>query len=218
MTLAKERFDLFPIGRWSGVLLLALVVHILSFAFATSIAQASPDAGTGVFLTVAGGRMYEGRRASPLSATGDEREVELGLLLPGGSVFMFELGLRGVMLPAGQGFVGRHIGQEIALFGGVRIQIFGPSPSIFGLVPLIRAGLSLEAVRDRITVVPAKRSETTADVANDRIALGPHFALGIERELWFGTSLGLYVESRALVAPVVASIGGALVLTTQALP
>jgi hypothetical protein len=132
------------------------------------------------------------------------------MLFSGGSIFLFEAGLRGLMEPGGQGFVGRHIGQEIGPFGGVRIDLFDPEEAPFGIMPLLRAGLGVFAVRDRISVRPQ-----LADLHEDRLSLGPYFALGAEKELWFGTSVGIYATSDALVAPVLGSIGVALVLSTQ---
>jgi hypothetical protein len=221
VALAKELGHALGLGRFSRAavaLLSAVFAHALSFAFASGIAQASPDAGLGVFVSAAQGRMFEGRRAAPLGPTGDVRAAEVGVLVPGGSTFLLEAGVRGEMSPAGQGFIGRHVGHQIALFGGVRISVFGPRPILLGLIPLVRAGLELAAIRDRITTALPLSTIPAGEIANDRVSIGPRFALGIERELWFGTSIGVYLDGHARVAPVLGSLGVAIAISAQALP
>jgi hypothetical protein len=178
-------------------------------ALSPSIAQASADASRGIFLGLGYGRMAEGRRQAPLSLTGDPLTVEAGLVIPGGSIFVYELGARAVSNFEDEGYFGRHVGRELSIFGGVRVNLLD-DPGWLKLMPIIRAGMGLAFVRDRITQIQPVRA-----IGEDRVALGPHFAVGIERELWFGTALALFVDSHALVAPLVASLGLSVMMTSQ---
>jgi hypothetical protein len=178
-------------------------------ALRPSIAQASADADLGLFAGAGYGRLAEGRREAPLSLTGDPLSVEAGVLIPGGSIFLFEVGARAVSNLEREGYLGRHVGRELCVFGGVRMELLD-DPGALGLMPIIRGGLGLAFVRDRITF-----DRPFSAVAQDRIALGPHFAIGIERELWFGTAIGLFADSHALIAPLVVGIGASVLVTAQ---
>lgn len=191
------------------ILLWALASHLISLATLLPPLQASPDAGHGMFVGASVGRILEVTGGEPgLRPTGESFGVEAGWLIPGGSTFSVELGVLGIVsIPAGPSEArADRLSSLAGGFGGLRVAPAGDPATQWGSV--LRAG---------IDVGLARRAESSGG-AGVRPWLGPRFALGFERELWFGTTVSIGAEGHAGIAPVSLVLGFGASLVTQALP
>lgn len=125
--------------------------------------------------------------------------LEAGVALPGEASFQFELGVRGRTLIERATWLERNFAQRsIAVTGGARgrLSIF---PIELGLVPVLGGGLSIGSTRDQIF----------RGTVRDRVSVGPHLALGVEKTLpWMTVSL--LFDGRAEIVPAGVEVGAVL--------
>lgn len=130
----------------------------------------------------------------PLRAEGASRAIEAGWLFPGGSLFLYEVGLLGSTALTGEAELRTLAGG----FFGVRADLM-EAPRWLGLMPFVRGGLFAGHTRG----------------TTDRLAVGPYFALGLSRQLFAGVGVALFAHARANVVPFSLGLGGMLALTVQ---
>ncbi len=137
----------------------------------------------------------EGHGGGALRAFGAARTVEAGWLIPGGSLFLFELGVRGAVM--GAAAETRH---ELGLFGGARLDLL-LDPLVGRVMPFLRGGLGAALVR--------------LEPPETQLGLGPYFAAGVAVELLEGVTLAFEADARARIAPFSLAVGGAATLLVQ---
>ena len=147
------------------------------------------------------GRTLEGRGHAALATRGWAQVLEAGAVLPGGSVFVYELGVRATQrfgLPAEPA-----LALSVAGFAGVRIA---PSLAPWGerLRPVLRGGAQAGGLDDR---TPAGRDR--------RPSLGPYLAVGLELALTRGVDVVVSVGGDGFVAPLVITWAGSVTLAVQ---
>jgi hypothetical protein len=167
-------------------------VHLLLFAALPTSAQASPLRGHGGFVNLGAAAQLEGRQGGPLRSFGVARAVEAGWLIPGGSLFLYELGIRGAVMA--EDARQQH---ELGLFGGARLDLVHRTSS---WMPFLRGGLGVAAVH----------------LEELRFGVGPYLALGLSWELFDGVALALETTAHTRIAPFSLALGGALVVMVQA--
>lgn len=159
------------------------------------VSQAYPLQRHGGFVAAGAAAELESGGGGPLRVEGASRSIEAGWLFPGGSIFLYEVGLLGSTAVADET-------EQRSLAGGffgVRADLL-ESPRLLGLMPFVRGGLFAGQARG---------------AAGDRLALGPYFALGLSRRLFAGIGLALIAHARAGVAPFSLALGGMVALTVQ---
>lgn len=171
---------------------------------APAIAQADEGGDAPSFVLAAGvGPMLEGRGGAPLSRTGALLSVEAGVVLPAGSMFAFELGVRGLSraeapVPAPLS----RVAHEVSALFGIRVNL-RDTPGWLGLTPIVRGGLRVGATRDEHHPLPgAHLGLAPLPATEDRAVLGPHLGLLVERRLLPGARIGLGVTGYLAIAPV----------------
>jgi hypothetical protein len=138
-------------------------------------------------VSLGAGALLEGRNSGPLRAEGLARAVEAGWLIPGGSLFLFELGVRGAVM----GDPDARTRDELGVFGGARLDLMhrrGP------WMPYLRGGLGAAAVR----------------LEERRFGLGPYFGAGLTFEVSPGVALACEGTAHTRIAPFTLALGGAL--------
>ncbi|MCA9552234.1 MAG: hypothetical protein KC933_19505 [Myxococcales bacterium] len=153
-------------------------------------------------MSVGLGQTLEARDRGPLRARGLARTMELGAVLPGGSVFVYELGLRGTGHTASDDDA-LALSTSLSAFAGVRIA---PSLAPWGdrVRPILRGGAQVGWLRDR---GPASRE--------DQASVGPYFTAGVELGLGQHVDLVLSLGGEGYVAPFIITWGGSLMLSAQ---
>lgn len=156
------------------------------------VAQASPSLGHGGFVNLGAAAQLEGRDGGPLRVEGATRAVEAGWLIPGGTIFLFELGLRGAVMAERA-----EAAHELGLFGGARIDLL--RRPLFSLMPYFRGGLAVALIR----------------VDERRLGFGPYLGAGVALEIFDGVTLALEANAQTRIAPFSLALGGSLAILVQ---
>ncbi len=143
--------------------------------------------------------LYEGRQQAPLERTGTMFSVEAGVVFPGEANFQFELGVRGRSLLEQASLLRRSfVVRSVGVTGGARGRL-SVLPIELGLVPIMTGGLEISTTRDRLMLGGYE----------ERLGIGPHLALGVEKRFSMMT-LSFLLDARAEVVPASFELGFAL--------
>jgi hypothetical protein len=170
---------------------------------APPIAQADVDGGPGAYVLAGIGTSLDGRTYGPLQRSGDARVIEAGALIPGGSVFVWTLGLRGASFGTPPDPRAAHRAFEVVLLAGARIDLLR-EPTIFEWMPQLRGGFHAGIVRDKL-----QRGR------DDRVALGPDFGLAISGPIGLAATWSAGAEAHASIAPLTLTLIVTLAITAQ---
>jgi hypothetical protein len=135
--------------------------------------------------------LLEGTNGGALRSAGLARAVEAGWLIPGGSLFAFEVGVRGAVME--ERAQAEH---ELGLFGGARLDLMHRRGS---LMPFLRGGLGAVLIR----------------IKEERFGLGPYFGAGLSWELWAGIALAFEGTAHTRISPFTLALGGAITILVQ---
>jgi len=165
-----------------------VVSHLIALTLAPSIASAQPSSVVGVVSAAAGVALSPGGEGDLLAADGPSTAVTAGVAFGGGVAHRWEIAVRGEH---------RSELSEVALAFGVHTRLY-VEPDLPLVVPTIRAGLR------------------AGWASGDRVIIGPHFLVGIERELIKGVVLAIELGGHAtLTLPFAAT--ASLGLTIRAI-